>query len=87
MVTLSSLTLAIRFNPRAREGATKYRVGDYRLICVSIHAPVKARQRKSTLLTPKACFNPRAREGATLRISLGTIRTGVSIHAPVKARH
>ena len=57
------------FNPRAREGATKYQ-GSYReLMKVSIHAPAKARLVQAHVYRRLMCFNPRAREGATQQAS------------------
>ena len=55
-----------RFNPRAREGATRRGQNQIPAFWVSIHAPVKARpDRRGGSLYSHLRFNPRAREGAT----------------------
>ena len=55
-------------------------------LCVSIHAPVRARQDPSAARARPKCFNSRAREGATAARANMTTPVAVSIHAPVRAR-
>ena len=55
----------LRFNPRAREGATRTCLTSLPRNNVSIHAPVRARRRLLVRHRVDYRFNPRAREGAT----------------------
>ena len=53
---------------------------------VSIHAPVRVRQKESCSPGTIDSFNSRTREGATNSIKLFGASSGVSIHAPVRVR-
>ena len=53
------------FNSRTREGATFQFFVPYRLLDVSIHAPVRVRLQTSETATSPLGFNSRTREGAT----------------------
>ncbi len=53
------------FNPRSREGATRFLVDQNTIRNVSIHAPAKERHPPRQHLLLLTCFNPRSREGAT----------------------
>ena len=74
------------FNPRPREGATAGKNLKDVEEDVSIHAPVKGRQRCHGRHLRHTSFNPRPREGATLLLPGMTGPHAVSIHAPVKGR-
>ena len=67
---LASIRLPpIRFNPRAREGATILSVILSSSKKVSIHAPVRARLARCGHRQRRIWgFNPRAREGATAKV-------------------
>ena len=74
------------FNPRTREGATRYCRGVINDCMVSIHAPVRVRPSKGIRLYSRPGFNPRTREGATSSRLNDFYLGGVSIHAPVRVR-
>ncbi len=57
---------ATRFNPRTREGATRWRCSSAQRDRVSIHAPARVRRTATTRAASSSTrFNPRTREGAT----------------------
>ena len=83
-----SLALQLQcFNPRAREGATESATPEKQKISVSIHAPVKARQKArmdySALCAVSIHAPVKARQLVTM---ISGDKLTVSIHAPVKAR-
>ena len=74
------------FNSRSREGATQRyydRLSDF---IVSIHAPVRERQKPLGWYHEAVCFNSRSREGATMAVKSVSEVLSVSIHAPVRER-
>ena len=56
------------------------------MLLVSIHAPVKVRQKDITNNFSYRSFNSRTREGATVSFTNLQEKIIVSIHAPVKVR-
>ena len=75
------------FNSRAREGATKLKIGLLsRLLRFNSCAREGATSSTVLSISSEACFNSRAREGATQQALQRFPRFPVSTHAPVRAR-
>ena len=87
VISRRKLVKATDFNPRPLAGATIYNGTYSGKLVISIHAPLRGRQR--VCFNPQGAnpyFNPRPLAGATPKTKPLILATVISIHAPLRGR-